>query len=91
MEGIQEFFSRGMSWGMICWAAELAAGKEMPWPYMRTVLQNKLEQGILDVSALPTGGKAGKTEHRSYDIEEFERRGFVIPKLPGVNDNDSGN
>ena len=89
--GIQEFFSRGMSWGMICWAAELAAGKEMPWPYMRTVLQNKLEQGILDVSALPTGGKPGKAEHRSYDIEEFERRGFVIPKLPGVNDNDSGN
>ena len=91
VQEIQGFFGQGMSLGMICWASELAAGKEKPWPYMRTILQNKLKQGILDVSALPTGGKAGKTEHRSYDIEEFERRGFVIPKPPGVNDNDSGN
>ena len=88
-EEIRSFWARGMTWGLICWAAEKAAGKEKPWLYMRTVLRAKLEEGVLTTDGLSPSRKAAG--HRSYDLEEFDRRGLTIPPPPKGDMDDPGN
>lgn len=90
-EELKRFLKAGAAEDLIRWAAGQASGKEQPWPYLRAVLKKKLQEGVRTTDDLPSYRKKAAGGHRSYDLEEFEKRGFQIPALPKGEENDSGN
>jgi DnaD/phage-associated family protein len=71
----------------------LNAINQLSFPYINTILNSWHEKGIRtpqeialkDARPAGKGGQAGGGQRRtaSYDLEEFERRGFEIPKIEG--------
>ena len=90
-EELKRFLKAGAAEDLIRWAAGQASGKEQPWPYLRAVLKKKLQEGVRTTDDLPSYRKKAAGGHRSYDLEEFEKRGFQIPALPKGEEDDSGN
>ncbi len=76
------FLAQGITRTLVEWAARETAERKASWPYMKSILENKLQLGIRDVSQLKGKGKqaAGSGFEASYDITEFEQQGFTLPE-----------
>ena len=72
----------------------LNAINQLSFPYINTILRSWYEKGIRSPQeialkdARPAAGKpaaqgSGQRRNSSYDLEEFDRRGFEIPKIEG--------
>lgn len=77
------FLAQGLTKELVEWAARETAERKASWPYMKSILENKLQLGIRDVSQLPGRKKkaAGSGFEASYDIAEFEAQGFTLPEM----------
>lgn len=77
------YLAQGLTKDLVEWAAGVTAEKKAGWRYMKSILENKLQLGIRDVSQLPGRKKkaAGSGFEASYDIAEFEAQGFTLPEM----------
>lgn len=77
------YLAQGLTRELIEWAAGETAERKAGWCYMKSILENKLQLGIRDVSQLPGRKKkaAGSGFEASYDITEFEAQGFSLPEM----------
>lgn len=73
IETILSFLDLGVSHNLIKYAVLEAVRKDKPYEYMTAILNRRVAENKLDIS----DNKKSKT---SYDLDEFEKLGFKIPK-----------
>lgn len=81
---LQYILNQGATDRLVRWAVDKAEEKGKLWSYARGVLMNCLNGGQLDIPqpkpAKPSAvGWGGNSWEPSYDIEELERRGLMVP------------
>lgn len=77
-EDIEYFLTQGLKEDLIRWIVEETVSKNKGYPYAKGFMKNCLNEGKRTCADL----KRNKHENNppSYDLEEFEKLGFCIPK-----------
>lgn len=83
---LQYIIDQGVTDQLIRWAVDKAAEKGKLWSYARGILMNCINSGQKDIStskpAKPSKvGWGGNGWEPSYDLDELERRGLMVPKF----------
>lgn len=83
---LQYIIDQGVTDQLIRWAVDKAAEKGKLWSYARGILMNCLNSGQKDIPtpkpAKPSEvGWGGNGWEPSYDLDELERRGLMVPKF----------
>lgn len=73
---IRRFLEMGAPESLIRYAAGEAGRLGKPYSYMAAIVRQRMAEGRLDV-------EINRRAEPSYDLEEFEKLGFHVPKLPG--------
>lgn len=81
---LQYILNQGATDRLVRWAVYKAEEKGKSWSYARGILMNCLNNGQLDIPqpkpAKPSAvGWGGNGWEPSYDIEDLERRGLMVP------------
>ena len=72
---IEGFLRQGAPLNLVRYAVEEALRLGKPYSYMAAILRQRLAEGRLDVGI-------ERRSPASYDLEEFEKLGFHVPKVP---------
>ncbi len=74
-EEIEGFLREGAPEGLVRYAVDEARRLGKPYSYMAAIVRQRLAEGRLDTVY-------GRRAQPSYDLEEFEKLGFHVPKVP---------